>query len=382
MRRNRERYLISTVLLLLLQPVFAASAQDLRDPRFVERAQVGFADMFNLDYDKADRVFTALEQEYPQHPAPPLYLACIYWLDELLRRQDLSMNRFIAPTYFANKSNQVMPQRERSLMFRNLQKSEALASQILKRNSRDKDGRYFLATCYGLRASFAITIDHSLREAFSNGNKAYGMLRQLVEEDPKYYDAYLTVGIYEYIVGSIPWYLRWMAFVIGAHGNKEIGVEHLKLAADKGQYIRNEAQLVEMVLFVREHRYQEALDLALSLNNRYPRTFLFALNVAQILEWMGRKEEATAAFLQVEKRVEAKEPNFDKLPVQSFRYSLAVELMNMGQLALAEVRFRKVVDDPLSPAKEKSDSHLRLGQILEWRGRQGEAAEEFRKAKQ
>jgi tetratricopeptide (TPR) repeat protein len=372
-----RRYLIC-FFISILSFSFASNsaAQDLRDPRFVERVQSGFADIFNLDYPKARQAFIVLEREYPQHPAPPLYLASIYWLEEMLRRQDLSLNRYVAATYFSGKTDFVMPPKERAAFFNSLQKCQDLAKVILQKNRRDRDARYFLATAYGLRSSFAITIDHSLREAFSNGNKAYSLSRQLIEEDPNYYDAYLTVGIYEYIVGSIPWYLKWMVFVIGVRGNKQDGMEHVQLASEKGQYIRNEAQLVSVVLDVREHRYAEAMELARSLNSRYPRSFLFPLHIAQILQMTGQKEQAIALFLQVEKKIEARDPNFDKLPLASYRFNLGVDLMNMSRLDAAEERFRKVISDPQAPRRETALSHLRLARLLDWKGRQNEAIKE------
>jgi tetratricopeptide (TPR) repeat protein len=352
-------------------------SQDLRDPRFVELAQKGFGDIFNLDYDKARQEFVSLTKEYPQHPAPPLYLATILWLEEMLRRQDLSLNRFIVPTYFSGKTNDVMPALQRIEFFHHVEKCQALANTILKKNSRDMDARYFRATAYGLRSSFAITIDHSLREAFSNGNKAYSASKKLIEENPKYYDAYLTVGIYEYIVGSIPWYLKWMMYVIGARGSVQDGLAHLKLAAEKGQYIKNEAELVSMVLNVREHHYAEALEIARHLNNKYPRSFLFALNVAQILQLSGRKDQALAALYQVEKRIEAREPNFHKYPLQGFRLNFGIDLLAMGQLDAAEARFRQTISDPQAQAREKVLSHLYLGQLLARKGRNNESVKEF-----
>jgi tetratricopeptide (TPR) repeat protein len=373
MRKVPLSFVIS---LLIFLSASRLPAKDLRDPRFMERAQAGFADIFNMDYDQARKTFAALGKEYPQHPAPPLYLACIFWLEEMLRRQDLSLNRFIAPTYFSGKTDFVMPPQERTAFLNNLQKSQDLAKAILKKNRSDMDARYFLATSYGLRSSFAITIDHSLREAFSNGNKAYSFSKQLIEENPNYYDAYLTVGIYEYIVGSIPWYLKWMIFVIGIRGNKLEGMEHLTLASEKGQYVKNEAQLVSMVLNVREHRYAEALEIACFLNNRFPRSFLFPLNVAQILQMSGQKEQALALLLQVEKRAEAKDPNFDKLPLQSYRFNLGVDFMDRGQLDLAEERFRKAISDPQTSRREIALSHLRLARLLDWKGRQSEAIKE------
>jgi tetratricopeptide (TPR) repeat protein len=361
----------------MLASISSLPSQDLRDPRFVELAQKGFADIFNLDYDRARQEFVSLAKEYPQHPAPPLYLATILWLEEMLRRQDLSLNRFIAPTYFSGKTDDIMPALQRIDFSHHVEKCQALANTILKKNSRDMDARYFMATAYGLRSAFAITVDHSLREAFSNGNKAFSASKKLIEEDPKYYDAYLTVGIYEYIVGSIPWYWKWMVYFIGARGSVQDGLTHLKLAAEKGQYIKNEAELVSMVLNVREHRYAEALEIARQLNNKYPRSFLFALNVAQILQLSGRKEQALAALYQVEKRIEAREPNFHKYPLRSFRLNFGIDLLALGNLDAAEDRFRKTISDPQTQTRERVLSHLYLGQLLARKGRNSESVKEF-----
>jgi tetratricopeptide (TPR) repeat protein len=353
-------------------------AQDLRAPQFMDRVQKGFSDIFNMDYDQAKDVFVSLEKEYPQHPAPPLYLASILWLQEMLRRQDLDLNRFIAPGYFSKKTDLSMPPQERAAFFEYVQKCEALSNTILKEIPEDKDARYFLGTSYGLRSSFAITIDHSLREAFSNGNKAYDYSEQLIKEDPKYYDAYLISGVYEYVVGSIPWYLKWMAYVIGLHGSKEEGLKELRLASERGQYVTNQAQLVLMVLDVREHHYTEALESASDLRGRYPRNFLFPLNVGQILKMSGHNNESIGVLLEVEKEAEDKKPNFDKLQFQRFRFNLATELLYMGKLDPAEERFRACADDPQSTPREVALSHLRLGKILDWKGERTQAVREFR----
>jgi tetratricopeptide (TPR) repeat protein len=350
--------------------------QNLREPQFVERTQLAFQDIMNLDYDKALQAFASLEKDYPKHPSPPLYAASVYWLNEMLRRQDVSLSRFISPMYFSQKTGETMPPAERSAFFQALQKSESLSRAILKNSPKDKDARYFLGTAYGLRSSFAITIDHSLTDAFSNGRKTFSYARQLIDEDPGYYDAYLSAGIYEYIVANIPWYWKWMAIVIGLHGDKHTGIKQVKLAAEKGQYVNNEARLVLMVLYVREHLYKEAKELSQNLHSRFPRSFLFALSNAQILQLAGFKEQAIAEYLEAERQIEARAPNFDKVSLQSFRYQLGVELMHMDKQDLALERFRQGINDPQTPFKEKALSHLNLGRILSWTGRKEEAANE------
>jgi hypothetical protein len=353
-------------------------SQNLREPQFVERTQLAFQDIMNLDYDKALQAFASLEKDYPKHPSPPLYAASVYWLNEMLRRQDVSLNRFISPMYFSQKTGETMPSAERTAFFRALQKSESLSHAILNNNPKDKDARYFLGTAFGLRSSFAITIDHSLKDAFSNGRKAFSYAKQLIDEDPSYYDAYLSAGIYEYIVDNIPWYWKWMAIVIGLHGDKHTGMKHVKLAAEKGQYVNNEARLVLMVLYVREQLYNEAKELSQNLHSKFPRSFLFALSNAQISQLAGYKEQAIAEYLEAEKQIEARAPNFDKVPLQAFRYQLGVELMHMDIQDLALEHFRKCIDDPLTPLKEKTLAHLNLGRILNWKGRKEEAVKECR----
>jgi hypothetical protein len=204
MRAFRRHIIGGLTLNLILACALQIQAQDLRNPRFTEQAFSGFTYIFNMDYGEARKTFLALEKDFPQHPAPPLYLASIIWLEEMIRRQDVTMDRFVSPMYFTKKTALVMPAQERSDFFRYIQRCQSLATALIEKNPKDFDARYFLATAYGLRASFAITIDHKLREAFSNGNKAYDCAKQLIQDNPNYYDAYLITGIYEYVVGSIP----------------------------------------------------------------------------------------------------------------------------------------------------------------------------------
>jgi len=342
----------------------------------MERAKEGFADIFNLDYDRAGQIFESLEKDYPRHPAPPLYRAAIVWLEEMLRRQDLSLDRFITASYFSRKTNQTMPPERRAAFLQDLARCQARARAILQKDGRDRDGRYFTAMSYGLQASFAATIDHSPREAFSSGSRAYAYCKQLTEEDPGYYDAYLTTGVYEYIAGSIPWYMKWLTFFIGIRGSKQDGMAHLELASEKGPYVFNEAKLVLMVLQVREHRYGEALELARYLSGRFPRNFILALNVAQVLQLEGRVDSAASLLLDVTKRAEAGEPNFDRLPLETFRCELGAELVRMGATDLAEEQFRKSIGNPRTPPREKALSHLHLAEILDRKGRRSEAVRE------
>ena len=372
---SRKFWILTGLFQILAVPLWAP-AQTLRDPAFMQKVQPAFDDIFNLDYSEAERIFRALQREYPAHPAPPLYLGAIVWVRELVRRQELDLDHFIAPGYFM-KAREPMPANLQKAFLDSVERSEALSKSILARNPADEDGQYFLASAYGIRASYLFTVEHNLKAAFSYGKQAYQIDRRLVQRDPRYCDAYMTVGLYEYIVGSIPWYIKWLASIIGYQGSKECGFQYLDIAVTRGQYVSREAGVVRSVLFVREGRSAEALRQIETLQKAFPRNYLFHLNVGQILEKMGRRNEVVQVYQEVLNRAQAGIPNYNRIPMAELRNSVGERFWQLGRRDLAEEQFRKVIDDPAAPGRQKAMSHLHLGQLLDLQGKRTQAIEQY-----
>lgn len=371
-----SRNLVLTLLILTLVSANLA-ARDLRHPQFLEEAQQGFDQIFNLDYEPAIQTFSALQTKYPEHPGPPLYRATAIWLRELFERRDFDLDKFIAPSYFDRATDQRMPMEPRQAFFDLIEQGQKLAEVILEEEPMDKDTRYYLGTFQGVLAAFSITIDHSRRKAFSYGKKAYQYHKELVEEDPDYYDAYLSVGLYEYIVGNLPWYIKWLATIAGYHGNEKTGFEYLNLAAEKGQYVADEARVLQMVLYVRENQYAKALESAQYLHEKYPRSFLSHLNLAQMLEKMGEKQQAAAEYRQVVQWAEAGKPNYQKIDLPIFRYTVGRKLMELEQWEFALEEFQKLIKRPGTSNRERVLSHLMAGQIFDLQGKRSEAIAQY-----
>src|SRR5206468_5848160 len=107
-------------------------AEDLKAPEFQEGATKGFDHVYNLDYEDARSAFQNLQQRYPQHPGPPLYLALTLWQQELFRRQDLGVDRFVSPESFMQASGRQMSAEDRNAFFRYIGESQASCQAILK----------------------------------------------------------------------------------------------------------------------------------------------------------------------------------------------------------------------------------------------------------
>lgn len=370
-------------LLLLSTVAISADARgapiDLRSPEFMAQVKEGFTDLFQLEYDAAQKWFTDLAARYPNHPGPPLYQATTVWLRELFERQDLDLDKFISPSYFTEKTKKEMPEKDRRFFMEKLEQSRSLCNAILEEDAGNVEALYFLGAIEGILGSFYITIDHSLKNAFKHGKQAYEYDSEVIEKDPDFYDAYMTVGMYEYIVGSLPFYIKWIASIIGFHGSKESGFEDLQLAAEHGEFVADDSRVLQMVLFVREKRYKDALRRAQYLHEKYPKNFLFNLNRAQIQEKLGHEEQALDIYLQIAHLAETGVPNYQKLDQVAYFLQLGPKLRNAGRLGKAEDLFSKAVAAPQASAEDHARARLELGKTYDLEGRRSQAEEQYRK---
>ena len=371
---------VGTVFLFFVGGISArVQAEDLRSPRFLEKARVGFDQIFDLDYDDARATFQGLAAEYPEHPGPPLYLATTIWLQELFQRQDLELDKFISPSYFDQASGQSMAIADKTRFHELINRSQQLCEARLRDRPGDKDARYFLGAVHGVLGSFSITIERSKTAAFKHGKKAYRYHIDLIDEDPTYYDAYMTAGVYEYVVGSLPWYLKFVAALVGYKGSKKRGFEYLSLAVDKGQFVSDNARTLQLVLLVREKRFEDALASLHYLKNHSPRNFVVHLNEAALLESLGRHSEAAGLYQEVLRKTEAGQPNFDRIPLATFRYAVGQKLLKLGDVEAALEQFRKSLSDSETPERERSLSLLASANSLDLLDRRSEAVEHYQR---
>ena len=351
---------------------------NLRGPEFLAGVEEGFGHIYNLDYEQANASFQRLRTRFPQHPAPPLYLATAIWLRELFQRQEFNLQQFVSPGYFDKPSSRQMPAADRRRFEELMAESKQLAEKLVEQDPSDKDVRYFIGSLHGIRGSFAMTIDRSKTQAFRHGRQAYKMHLALVEEDPQFHDAYMSVGLYEYIAGNLPWYIKWLAAIIGYRGNKGRGFEYLGRASENGIFVADDARLLQMFLYVREGMYVEALANIEKLKERATKNFILRLNEAQVLERMGRPNQAAETYLEVLDLANRGVPNFHLLPLPTMRLQLGKKLFELNQLEPALEHLRQAATEDSLPLNGRLEAQLASGQILDLLGRRAEAQECYR----
>jgi len=332
--------------------------------------RAGFEAFYNLDYEQARRYFERLTADFPEHPAGYLYLATHAWIDWLNRTRRLQTGIYINPAFYAQtegRADEEHERRFRAYIERAIEKAEAR----LRADEADVEARYFLGAAYAVLAGYEATVLRKFFSALRNGFRAVKEHREVLRRDPQFADALLTVGLYEYIVGSLPLAVKILVALGGIRGSRERGIEQLEEAARAGKYVADDARTLLIAVYYREGRFSDALRVLDELIARYPRNYLFGLERANLLMRIGERAEAGGAFEALLAQPAYRE-NHDLI-----RYQYAEALFQSGYKQAALHHFRRLVAMEDAHADLKTLAHLRIGQILDLRGERRAAQAQY-----
>jgi tetratricopeptide (TPR) repeat protein len=353
---NALKYLF--LVILLLAETLCVSAQQPLSPwlseseraRFEALRRSGLDALYNIDYDKAQRDFKEIVQLYPNHPGGYQLLAARVWIKTLYESRRLQSSLYNSEAFYTNGDDKVDPKIVEE--FRSLtREAKRLAEAKLKQDPKNVEALDFLANTEGLKASFEEAVERRHFAALRDGNDAVNHHREVLKLDPKYIDAQITIGLYEYVVGSLPLPIKVVAGVTGFRGSKRRGLSMLEQVAKEGRWAQDDAKTVLVLLYTREKRYADVLTLTRELSAKYPRNYLLRLETADALVALAgvkRKEKDLAGAVQAEKEAFA---TFDEL-----------------------LRDRNVRD---TASRAQDLIHFKYGEVLLTAGYQDRAAKEF-----
>ena len=259
--------------------------------KFDELRRAGFDAVYNLDYEGARRKFKELAAAFPDHPAGPQFLAASLWLETLNKSRRLQSGLYNSESFYAQNEDKVDP--GVVAQFREWTRTaKQLAEARLKQNPRDTEALYFLGATQGLKASFEGAVERRFVAALRDGSDAVDKHRELVKLDPDFHDARIIIGMYDYILGGLPFPMRVVAGLTGNRGSKKRGIATLELVAREGAWAREDAKTLLIPLYKREKRFLDALKFTRELAAQYPRNYLFKLEAADALVSQAALERA------------------------------------------------------------------------------------------
>jgi tetratricopeptide (TPR) repeat protein len=329
--------------------------------------------VYNLEYKLAREKFERLVKIAPDHPAGYIYLANNLWLEWLNSSRRLSASLYNGDSFYQQDAEEDQFDPKRDKEFNDLiRKAIGVAKARVQKNPQDTEALYYQGAALGLRAGYSVTVKRSFRRAMGDANGSIQIQKRVVKMDPNYNDAYLSIGLYEYVIDSLPFVWRTLARLAGLKGSKKKGIEHLELATQKGKFAADDARVILIGLYSREKQPEKALEVISYLAAKYPRNYLLGVERANMLYQRGRKDEGAAAFAALLKNEQIAQAATDHI-----NYQWGESLMNTGDYATAIERYKEVTRWAKSDKSLVSLSHLHAGQALDALGKREEAIAEY-----
>ena len=293
--------LIALIFITLLTFV-AVSAQDQRKQLDTLRAE-GYDALYNLDYQGARRHFQKMIDLAPDHPAGAQCFASSLWIQQMNEAWELKSTLYSTDAYEKGKTK---PNRTQVDEFRKwIRNAKQLSQARLRKDPRDVEALYFLGAAEGLEAAYAGSVERKFRAALRAGTDSVDHHREVLKLAPGFRDAELTIGLMNYIVGSLPLPVKMLVATMGVRGSKKRGLQALEQVSTEGQWARDVARVLLVDLYKREKRWTDAYQMARQLSEKYPRNYLFKLQMADALvsEILALRKKKEPVSVQQEQQV-------------------------------------------------------------------------------
>jgi hypothetical protein len=134
----------------------------------------------------------------------------------------------------------------------------------------------------GVTTDYRALVEKRHLKSLSSAEQSNAYAVRLLKSDPTFYDAYVTTGLSEYLVGSLPFFMRWFVHFDDIRGSKRQAVKNLELVIHHGRYLAPFAQIVLSIIDLREKRPEETRKLLADLARNYPGNPLFRQELARL----------------------------------------------------------------------------------------------------
>jgi hypothetical protein len=265
------------VLMVLLCGMLAGSAAAV--DRIVANPQgpldLGYVDLYNLDFAAAHSHFGAWMQAHPEDPLGTASDAAAYLFGEFDRLHVIDVQLFADQSRFDSRGRLTPDPVVRKGFEARADQTNRLADAALALNPNDANALYAKTLICGMRSDYALMIDKRDVQALSYSKQASELSRRTLAADPTLFDAYLASGVENYML-SLRWApLRWMLALTGAGTDRQEGLRLLNLTATKGHYLAPFARMMLAVAAIRDGHPQQARDTLTALAQEFPRNSLY-----------------------------------------------------------------------------------------------------------
>ena len=231
--------------------------------------------LYNFDFPAAHSTLNTYIAAHPTEALPYAFRGAAYLFYELDRMGALESEFLTDDDRLVDKTHPNPDPAIRTRFVQAVNDAQNRAEAVLKSNPNDRDALFTMVVVSGISTDYMALVEKRPMSSLSLARHANAYAQRLLKLDPRFYDAYLTAGFSEYMIGSLPFFIRWFIHFDNVNGDKQKGVDNLKLVAREGRYFSPLAKVFLGIIDLREKRPREARELMAELVRDYPQNPLY-----------------------------------------------------------------------------------------------------------
>ncbi len=356
---------LPTLISLLILGFGYSFSQWIPDSTADVHTQRGVDFIYSLQFDSAKIEFQKVIEKNSDHPSGHFFLAMIEWWRIIVNPENTSNDNHF---------------------YSLLEKVIFLCDKKLESNTNDLTALFFKGGAIGFRGRLRVHREQWLFAA-NDGRLAIPIVHQAYNLEPTNTDVLLGMGIYNYYRDVIPEeYPIVKPFVIlFPKGDKMLGVQQLKLAAEKARYASYEATyFLIQILYNYEKKYSQALPLAVKLYRKFPNNPIFHRYVGRLYGSLGKWNEMKNIFSEVLDNNSKKYLGYNESAVREAHYYLGIYHFNLGNYDSALHHFYRCDEQSRSLDTDNQSgfmvmTNLKIGMIYDLQSKRDLALMQYNK---
>lgn len=303
----------------------------------------GIKQIYNIQFEDAEKTFRNLIADYPENPAGRFFLAMVDWWRILL---DLD-----------NKSND-------DIFFQKLEDVIYQCNQILKNDEDNVEALFFKGGSIGFRGRLR-SIRGNWLKAVDDAIEALPIVQKAAKLDPLNLDVQLGFGIYDYYASVIPDKYPYIkpVMIFFPKGDKEKGLQQLTNTAMNGKFAKYESQYFLMTSYYEyENDLTNADKYATMLVNEFPNNPIFERWKGRIAVRRGDLYNYFNIFSNVHKKVLENYPGYNNKSEREATYYIGLYYKTLNQPDSA-IKYFKICEE-ISKEIDKEESGFLVNSTL------------------
>ena len=249
------------------------------EPSLLDR---GYREMYNLQFADAHQTFAGYSRQNPADPMGAVSDAAAYLFSEFDRLHILQSEFWVRDQSLFDFHKLAADPAIKKRFDEALSKTLALADTELKNAPDSANAQLASALRLGLHADYTALIEKRGIAALTEVKQSRQIAEKLLAKHPDYYDAWIAVGLENYLLSLKPAPVRWILHIGGAQTDKGTGLDRLRLTAEKGHYLLPYARLLLAIADLRDHAPASAREKLQWLAREFPGNRLYRDELAKL----------------------------------------------------------------------------------------------------